>query len=322
MSQIIFGDSAKELKKIQSNTFDEMITDPPYGYQFMNLDFDKAIVPVEIIIVAMKPLSEKNYYKQALANGHGITWLDNCRIPYINNKDIGNTDRGKGYPILDPKKGWNDNSIINNITIGEKGRFPANLLVSNDSLNDGKITSGGKFTKSTRKGLDSWRKMENRKNMSVPIETIDTYGDSGSFSRYFDIDKWYESQFIITPKASKSEKNKGLENFSTKQSQGGGGGIGQYVNDVNSASGKYGSEKAPAKNNHPTVKPIKLMSYLISLGSRNGDHILDPFAGSGTTGLACIGMNRNYTLIEKDEQYYSIIKSRIANQTQKLECFI
>ena len=85
---------------------------------------------VEIIIVVMKPLTEGSYVKQALKNRHGVTWLDDARIPYIDKQDIGNPDRGKGYPMLDPKKGWNQNKIINKVTIGEKGRFPANLICS------------------------------------------------------------------------------------------------------------------------------------------------------------------------------------------------
>lgn len=64
-------------------------------------------------------------------------------------------------------------------------------------------------------------------------------------------------------------------------------------------------------NNHPTVKPIKLIEYLIKLISREGAIILDPFGGSGTTALACINLNRKYILMEKDEHYYEIANKRI-----------
>ena len=52
------------------------------------------------------------------------------------------------------------------------------------------------------------------------------------------------------------------------------------------------SENIVAKNIHPTVKPLKLMSYLITLGSREKDIILDPFAGSGTTCIAAQQLGR------------------------------
>ena len=65
------------------------------------------------------------------------------------------------------------------------------------------------------------------------------------------------------------------------------------------------------KNNHPTVKPLKLMSYLIILGSREGDVVLDPFMGSGTTPLASKQLNRKYIGIELDEDYFKICKARV-----------
>jgi site-specific DNA-methyltransferase (adenine-specific) len=67
----------------------------------------------------------------------------------------------------------------------------------------------------------------------------------------------------------------------------------------------------PSKNNHPTVKPIALMEYLVRLVSGEGAVVLDPFAGSGTTGIACKNLNRNYILVEKEPQYVEIANSRV-----------
>ncbi len=52
------------------------------------------------------------------------------------------------------------------------------------------------------------------------------------------------------------------------------------------------------RNTHPTVKPIKLMSYLITMGSREGDIVLDPFCGSATTGVAAMLLGRKFICIE------------------------
>ena len=65
---------------------------------------------------------------------------------------------------------------------------------------------------------------------------------------------------------------------------------------------------------HPTEKPQKLLIDLIKTSSDEGDLVLDCCAGSGSTGLACITTNRNYICIEKDKEYYSIIKNRLTNQ--------
>lgn len=137
-------------------------------------------------------------------------------------------------------------------------------------------------------------------------------GDSGNASRFF-------KSIIYQAKASKSERNKGCEGLETKQTQGGGGGIGDYQDDVNSMSGKYGSEKAPAQNNHPTVKPVALMEYLIKMITRAGGTVLDPFAGSGTTGVAAVKAGCKYVLIEMQPEYCEIIKARInATKQQQL----
>ena len=204
---------------------------------------------------------------------------------------------------------------------GLMGRFPANLLISDDVLNDGNIrisgksyigqggnTEGNPFTKAKSGG-----------------KVASYYPDSGSFSRYFDLDKWFEERikllpksvqkifpFLIVPKASKSEKNKGCEDLPEKQRQG--------VYDDDSYEWQEGHQIAkPTKNNHPTVKPLKLMSYLITLGSREGDLILDPFMGSGTTGIACKLLDRDFIGCEISKEYFEIAQKRIENIPNKFD---
>ena len=62
---------------------------------------------------------------------------------------------------------------------------------------------------------------------------------------------------------------------------------------------------------HPTMKPIDLMEKLILLTTKEGDVVLDCFAGSGSTGVACQNTKRRYILIEKEEEYYNIAKKRL-----------
>ena len=64
-------------------------------------------------------------------------------------------------------------------------------------------------------------------------------------------------------------------------------------------------------NTHPTVKPLALMKYLITLGLPPGGTVLDPFCGSGTTALACKELGRNYICIEKELEYYRIACNRL-----------
>ena len=66
------------------------------------------------------------------------------------------------------------------------------------------------------------------------------------------------------------------------------------------------------KNTHPTVKPVELMKYLCRLVTPKGGVVLDPFMGSGSTGMAAKDEGFDFIGIEKDEEYYKICESRIA----------
>ena len=63
---------------------------------------------------------------------------------------------------------------------------------------------------------------------------------------------------------------------------------------------------------HPSQKPIELINELIELSTKEGDVVLDPFMGSGSTGVACVRAKRNFIGIELDENYFKIAKERVA----------
>jgi len=68
---------------------------------------------------------------------------------------------------------------------------------------------------------------------------------------------------------------------------------------------------------HPTQKPVALFEYLIKTYTNEGDLVLDNCAGSGTTGVACQNLNRDYILIEKDPKYYEIILQRLQTSSKQ-----
>lgn len=76
---------------------------------------------------------------------------------------------------------------------------------------------------------------------------------------------------------------------------------------------KYPLCHGKERYDHPTQKPLKLISDLILKHSNEGDLVLDTFAGTGTTAHACILNDRDYIVMENDEKYYEIIKNRIDN---------
>jgi site-specific DNA-methyltransferase (adenine-specific) len=80
---------------------------------------------------------------------------------------------------------------------------------------------------------------------------------------------------------------------------------------------KAGKADRDDGNNHPTVKPVDLMRYLVTLVCREGGTVLDPFMGSGTTGIACIRTGRKFIGIEKDARYFEIAKQRLERESRQ-----
>lgn len=70
---------------------------------------------------------------------------------------------------------------------------------------------------------------------------------------------------------------------------------------------------------HPTEKPIELIELFVRTSSNEGDTVLDPFMGSGTTGMACLQLNRKFIGIENSEKWYNIAKERLTNYQRYVE---
>jgi len=78
--------------------------------------------------------------------------------------------------------------------------------------------------------------------------------------------------------------------------------------------GDYGIKKIiPSATQHPTQKPVELAAHFIRLHTQEGGVVLDPFMGSGTTGVACAQLGRKFIGVELDAGYYAIAEKRIAH---------
>ena len=269
---------------------------------------------VEIIAVVMKPHTEKSYIAQAMANGKAVTWLDDARIPAENIGNRTNTSSPHAQDHVQAgNEGWG--KTPNKLTNWEdegKGRFPANLLVSDGVLDAAKCSdhpagNRGKITKVDKGELFSY---------AGGTTNCDYHGNAGTFSDYFSLDRWWEAlpgtipeeirdtfPFLAVPKPAKREKEKGLAKFEAKT-------IDTRPSRVADQSKKL-QPPTETRNYHPTVKPLQLFSYLITMGSRPGDLVLDPFAGSGTSGIAAKILRRNALLVEMNPEYAEIAKARV-----------
>jgi site-specific DNA-methyltransferase (adenine-specific) len=87
----------------------------------------------------------------------------------------------------------------------------------------------------------------------------------------------------------------------------------KYINDIGGSKTVHFFNNIIGNKVHPTEKPIKLMEFYIKNSTNENELILDPFMGSGTTGVACKNLNRNFIGIEIQKDYFKIANERIKN---------
>lgn len=85
----------------------------------------------------------------------------------------------------------------------------------------------------------------------------------------------------------------------------------KWINNIGASKTVHGFKNIISNKSHPTEKPVELMRFYIENSSSGNDVVLDPFMGSGSTGVACVNTGRNFIGIEMDEQYFKTAKSRI-----------
>lgn len=243
----------------------------------------------EPIVMARKPFNT-SVAENVLTHGTGGINIDGCRVG-----TDGGTKKSNTKNCRESLGIYGNGLNGGGVESLNEGRFPANIMHDGSEEVLEIFPETGKATASFR---------GDRTGVNTP------FGGKDSFRGHTD-NGGSAARFFYCAKASKAERNMGLDELSTKQTTGGGGGIGNYLDDVNSASGKYGSEKAPQKNYHPTVKPIKLMEYLIRLVTPKEGIVLEPFAGSGTTLIACKQQGFNYIGIEREQEYCDIAEARL-----------
>lgn len=129
------------------------------------------------------------------------------------------------------------------------------------------------------------------------------HSDLPPFPVYQDFDNTSAARFFYCAKASKKDRDEGLEGFEGKFAPTMGNGIGGKEHDPETAT--------PKRNAHPTVKPTALMRYLVKLVTPKGGTVLDPFTGSGSTGKACKLEGFNFIGVEREEEYVKIARARI-----------
>lgn len=250
----------------------------------------------EPICMARKPLSEKNLAKNVLKWGVGGLNIDASRIGTEERTYKGMSDSYNAGVFRDDN--WKPKEIENTVN----GRFPGNVLLDEESAKMLDEQSGIRVS-----GARSSKHIIGNENGEMFNHGI--YGKYKAKS-FDDVPKSSggASRFFYVAKASKSERNFGLDGFVEKNVSH--DGRNKFIENP------YQRHENIQSNHHPTVKPVKLMEYLVRLVTPKGGIVLDPFMGSGTTGIACRNLGFGFIGIEKEKEYFGIAKARIGNQSK------
>lgn len=317
------GKKQKEISGIDKLTFgqienSERKEQPIYEVQNKWSGWGTALKPAfEPIIIARKPF-KGSLVDNVLEYGVGGLNIDECRVEFNGDKWKAQKS-GKTSRAYQSEKTTTADGICE---ANENGRFPANVILTYDENDFGEVCGGFPDTKSgsklitnkevNRKGLTSENPVFNTNNCgfktNIKNDSISNYGDEGSASRYF-----------YCAKASKKDRDEGLDIFEEKQITDG------CIRTNSETARKFGANSALRKNIHPTVKPVELMQYLVRLVTPKGGTVLDCFMGSGSTGKAVMFENRernaNYKFIgvEMTKDYLPICQTRIDYALNKYE---
>lgn len=305
--KVINGDNLVVLKTMEDNSVDSIVTDPPYGISFLSKGWDEHTGLVETYKECLRVLkpgghilafsAARTYHKLATSIEEAgfeirdqIMWIYSSGFP--KSQDVGkNIQRSTG--IVSEAQQWEGWGTA--LKPGHEpivmARKPAKQSIAKNVQEHG---TGALHIDACRIPGEDLKYPANGMarltfNQATPEkwEGDETVNDKGRFPSNVIGDIPEYQKFFYCPKVNRNERHTGFVDTTS---------IG---------------------NNHPTVKPVTLMSYLCKLITPPGGTVLDPFNGSGSTGMAAVENGFDYIGIELDPAYVEISIKRIESWTAK-----
>jgi site-specific DNA-methyltransferase (adenine-specific) len=313
----IFNEDCRNMAKLNANSIDAVITDPPYGISYQNHYWDKDLPNKEIWEQCLRVLKP----------GAFALVFSSIRLMHrlmVNLEDV-------GFNIKDVLFWVHTNGM-------PKSR---NIAVEIDDILgvESKIVGEYKYVQGYAKGGKENYYVDNKKYIKEPVsELAKRYIGAGT-----NLKPAYEPIILIQKPMDKAniaenvvEYSTGVLNFEETRIpyEKGEGKVGHNPhpkgrvasNVIRTVELKDGYDKfftvpkvrqyADDFNNHPTLKPIELMEHLVKLVSFAEQKILDPFMGSGSTGVACLNSERKFMGYEISEEYYAIAQKRLMKEIE------
>lgn len=273
----------------------------------------------EPICLARKPLEKGLTVAQnVLKYGTGGLNIDGCRVGYGEGESAKDLARSSQGFTAKSETFHNSDKYETSCEAGHnQGRWPANAILDEEAAKALDEQSGTLRARGNKTAKDHGGKYNATSYEFGGLES-GWAGDSGGASRFFLVVKRDDLditpacgaplKFVYCAKASKAERNAGLEGMPKKKRSGNFKEFPQGGITAGKTKEQHGSNQ---QNFHPTVKPIKLMQYLCRLITPPGGVVLDPFMGSGSTGVAALKEGFGFIGIELSAEYFEIAKARL-----------
>jgi len=300
----------------------------------------------EPILMFRKPLEESTVAEQLLKTGTGAINIDGCRVGYNKPidqvyKEAGSPGKSSGKPLVyGDYKGVVDSSV----TFDPKGRWPANFILTHA---EGCKVIGTKKVKAPvinrfDDGMKPFGEGAGHEFTSTPTgdangqEDVSVYECvEGCPAKVLDEQSGDSTDGFYSGKRNQPKTKSTFGDFELRDEPpigyGGSGGASRFfaqfepnapfIYQSKAARNEKDTAEELGERAHPTMKPLKLMEYLVRLVTPKGGIVLDPYAGSGTTCLAAANEGIKYIGIELDPTYHKIASRRLEVQGAKAEAY-
>ena len=303
--QLFHGDCIDKLKLIDDSIVDSMVVDPPYGISLMGHKWDYDIPPVNVWEECLRILKPGSYaliacgtrtqHRMAVNLEDAgfeirdiIAWVYGQGFPKSQDlgKKLGSDYAGLGSALKPSMELWTlvrkptSYTVAKNVkTFGVGALNIDESRIPHVTVLDGNLAYNPHLRKTINGGNGgNVISTETERRVVIPNE-IGRFpanfihdGSDDVKSNFNDNPECSSARFFYVPKPSGKERS---------------------------------------ENPHPTIKPVELMEYLVGLVTPNNGTCIDPYMGSGSTGIACINKRRNFIGIERDDSYFTLAETRI-----------
>ena len=335
--KIFHGDCLETLQNAPDNSMDSIVTDPPYGLSFMSKKWDYDVPSTEIwkeCLRVLKPGGHllafggtRTYHRLVVAIEDAgfeirdqIQWIYGQGFPKSQNlakaagdeslAGLGTALKPANEPICLARKPLSESTIAKNVL--KHGTGGLNIDGTRIDSNGEKLARP--FNEANNEILGTYAKFGN------PVEPAGRFPSNvildEDAAQVLDGQSGVSKSNARPPTGKPKYTGSNQDSFAMKASSTldttirgheDSGGASRFFYVAKASKADRGAD-----NTHPTVKPIKLMEYLIKLVTPEGGVVLDPFMGSGTTGVAALRNGFKFRGIEMNEEYFKICEARIS----------